>query len=79
MQLSSIDLLKIDIEGAEKEVFEVCDWMGDVHSLMIELHDRFKPGCSEAVAPAVEGFSRQARGFTTLFVREAGAPTQLRH
>ena len=28
MQLQSVDLLKVNIEGAEKEVFEACDWMG---------------------------------------------------
>lgn len=27
MKIDTIDLLKIDIEGAEKEVFEDCDWM----------------------------------------------------
>jgi len=70
-QLNSIDLLKIDIEGAEKEVFEACDWMDNVQCLMIELHDRFKPGCSEAVAPSAKGFSRSEQGFTTLFVRQA--------
>jgi len=70
MRMPSVDLLKIDIEGAEKEVFETCDWMGNVGCLMIELHDRFKPGCSAAVNGAAQGFSKLERGETTLYVRE---------
>jgi FkbM family methyltransferase len=70
MEMPVIDLLKVDIEGAEKEVFEACDWMDNIRCLMIELHDRFKPGCSEAVTSAIHGFSQLKRGETTLFVRE---------
>jgi len=68
-QMRSVDLLKIDIEGAEKEVFEGCDWMDDIGCLMIELHDRFKPGCSQAVESVAQGFSKLERGETTLYVR----------
>ena len=70
MQIPSVDLLKIDIEGAEKEVFEACDWMGNIQCLMIELHDRFKPGCSEAVNSAAQGYSKFQRGETTIYLRE---------
>ena len=65
-----IDLLKVDIEGAEKEVFGTCDWIGSVRCLVIELHDRFKPGCREAVSSATRGFSKFESGETTLFLRE---------
>jgi FkbM family methyltransferase len=45
--LESIDLLKLDIEGAEKEIFQNnCLWLYKVKTLVIELHDRFKPGCA---------------------------------
>jgi FkbM family methyltransferase len=49
-QISHIDLLKLDIEGAEKEVFlENCDyWLMRTKVIMIELHDWIKPGCSSA-------------------------------
>jgi FkbM family methyltransferase len=45
-----IDILKMDIEGAEKEVFSTNyeEWLDKVKILIIELHDRLKPGCSEA-------------------------------
>ena len=69
MNLDSIDLLKVDIEGAEKEVFEDCDWMQRVDCLIIELHDRFKPGCSRAVNSVTREFSRSQRGEMTLYTR----------
>lgn len=65
----SVDVLKMDIEGAEKEVFEACDWIDGVRCLMIELHDRFKPGCSEAVNRVMRGFSQSKRGEVTLYLR----------
>lgn len=44
-----VDLLKMDVEGAEKEVFESCDaWIENIDAIVIELHDRYKPGCSRA-------------------------------
>jgi FkbM family methyltransferase len=68
-EIDSIDLLKLDIEGAEKEVFESCDWMDHIRALVVELHDRFKPGCSAAVAARTSGYSRSERGELTLYVR----------
>lgn len=54
----SVDLLKVDIEGSEKELFESCDsWIGSVQIIMAELHDNLRPGCSAAFAKATKGFS----------------------
>lgn len=51
---SRIDILKLDVEGAEKELFEHDPtWLANVGILMIELHDRFKPGCSKALYSAL--------------------------
>lgn len=45
-----IDLLKIDIEGAEREIFQAdCDWLDSIGVLIIELHDGTRPGCSRSV------------------------------
>ena len=45
--LSKIDILKIDIEGAEKEVFSnTSKWITQVNSIIIELHDWMKQGLS---------------------------------
>lgn len=71
MQIPSIDLLKMDIEGAEKEVFESCNWVDNMRCMMIELHDRHKPGCSEAVHSACAGFSVSQREDTTVYLKEA--------
>jgi FkbM family methyltransferase len=49
--VNSIDILKIDIEGAEFELFtHNCDsWLVKVKVMIIELHDRLKTGCMEAL------------------------------
>ena len=45
--IDKIDLLKIDIEGAEKELFEYDSdkWIGNVNAIFIEIHDRINPDC----------------------------------
>ena len=50
-----IDLLKLDIEGAEKELFSgSCEsWLPRVKRIVIELHDRLVPGCSKAFYNAI--------------------------
>lgn len=66
--ISHADVVKIDIEGAEREVFEgTPDWIRKVGLLMIELHDRFKPGCSEAVCAAMGDRSSWTRGEIRFF------------
>ena len=53
---STVDLIKIDIEGAEKELFEHPshrDWLGRFRILVVELHDWLKPGCSMAFFRAI--------------------------
>jgi FkbM family methyltransferase len=69
LRIQSFDLAKIDIEGAEQEVFEDTRWLIGTRCLMIELHDRFRPGCSKAVEAATRGFVRSQRGETTFYVQ----------
>lgn len=55
--LQFIDILKVDIEGAEKEVFgERPSWLGQVGIIKIELHDSIKVGCSRSFYTAVDPF-----------------------
>jgi FkbM family methyltransferase len=68
--LNYIDILKVNIEAAEKEVFEACDWESKVESVVIELHDHIKPGCSEAVNQALKCFSRTSSGYLTCYKRQ---------
>ena len=52
-----IDLIKLDIEGAEREIFDTgdLDWMNRTHAIMIELHDRFRPGCEARFSTPLSG------------------------
>lgn len=56
--LSRIDILKMDIEGSELEVFEhePATWLPLVRILIIEIHDRMKPGCSKSVFSTLSAF-----------------------
>ena len=74
--LETIDVLKMDIEGAEKEVFEnSATWIDKVNILLIELHDHYKPGCSEAFYEATKMFRPEIvkKGETILRLRDTGA------
>jgi len=58
--LDSIDLLKIDIEGAEKEVFSnTAAWIDKVNAIVIELHDFIRPGCLDSFDRGVRGFDHR--------------------
>jgi FkbM family methyltransferase len=74
----SIDILKIDIEGAEKELFsnDSSQWLPRVRLIIIELHDRFVPGCSRAFYTAITqyGFTQEVRG-ENVFVSLETNPT----
>ena len=60
--LERIDILKMDIEGAEREVFaDPSAWIGKVDTLIVELHDRMKPGCSRSFYDGSRGFGREWR------------------
>ena len=52
-----IDILKVDIEGAEYELFEKDyeSWLDKVGLIIIETHDRFKPNSEAMVRNALNG------------------------
>lgn len=54
--IKQIDLLKIDIEGAEWELFHgnFQQWLPRVKVLVIELHDHLRPGCSAVFNNAIK-------------------------
>jgi len=62
---TEIGLLKLDIEGAEAEVFaaDCSAWLPRTHVINIELHDRLVPNCTDAFLAAIApyGFSRRRR------------------
>lgn len=50
-----IDILKLDIEGAEQEVMGAsAEWIDKVGLLVVETHDRFRPGCCDILRDATE-------------------------
>jgi FkbM family methyltransferase len=53
--IDAIDILKIDIEGSEKELFESDfeTWMPKCKVIIIELHDRLKEGASKSFFKAL--------------------------
>lgn len=52
---AEIDILKLDVEGAEKEIFtkNYQEWLPKTKVLVVELHDRMKKGCSKAFFKAL--------------------------
>jgi FkbM family methyltransferase len=50
-KIQHFDLIKIDIEGSEKEVFESAntEWYLNTDIVIVETHDRYKKGTSKAV------------------------------
>jgi FkbM family methyltransferase len=58
-KMDEIDILKLDIEGAEKELFlyEYQGWLEKVKVIIIELHDRMKKGCSNSFFRAISNYN----------------------
>jgi FkbM family methyltransferase len=50
-----VDILKLDIEGAEYDLLRSPNWLPLVRVLMVELHDKILPGCKEAFLAATAG------------------------
>lgn len=53
--IKQIDILKIDIEGSEKEIFEngFEDWVPVTRLIIAETHDRYKSGASKVLFNAI--------------------------
>ena len=74
-EMDTVDILKIDIEGAELEIFsnDSDSWLERIRLLIIETHDRIRPGSEAAVRRAVQGRFKELRrcGENLLFLNEA--------
>jgi FkbM family methyltransferase len=55
---STLDVLKLDIEGSEKEVFEknVEEWLPHTRMLIIEIHDNMRKGAAKSVFAAISKY-----------------------
>lgn len=71
MNIDHIDLLKMDIEGSEFEVFDESaeQWIDKVDVLIIETHNKFRPGCEERVFAMMtrHGFAHRRDGENDIF------------
>jgi len=72
--LAYLDIVKIDIEGAEKELFESNyeNWLSKTRCLVIELHDRLKLGCSKNFFNAIGryNFSLSQKGENLILINQ---------
>jgi FkbM family methyltransferase len=66
-----IDVLKVNIEGGEKRVFDASDgWIRSVDAIAVELHDWIVPGCSRSFSRATSEFPHDlTRGWVTFVWR----------
>jgi FkbM family methyltransferase len=72
-KLDHIDLLKIDIEGSERELFlHADDWIERVEVIICELHDRLRAGCSRNFYTATTGFALEMHKGENVIVGRAG-------
>ncbi|MBN2322297.1 MAG: FkbM family methyltransferase [Spirochaetes bacterium] len=70
--IEKIDILKMDIEGSEKNVLEnSSNWIDSVEILTVELHDRICMGCARAFYLATKDF--------TIFEKHAEKVTAYKH
>lgn len=72
--IDHIDILKLDIEGAEREVFkDPSPWLEKVDALIVELHERLKPGCNRSFYNSTVGFDQEwLQGENVYLARDRG-------
>lgn len=61
--IESVDFVKMDIEGAEREVFKLGweTWLPNVRMMIIELHDYMYPGASDSFFAAIDSLDFDVR------------------
>lgn len=71
VKVDFIDVLKIDIEGSEKEIFEYGyeEWLPHTKIILVETHDRYRKGTSKAVFNTISKyeFSLELSGENLVF------------
>jgi len=70
---AEVDILKIDIEGAEKEVFkDTSAWIGGVNSIIVELHEHMKSGCKRSFYNGSNGFDNEWTQGENVYLSKSG-------
>lgn len=71
--LERIDVLKLDVEGAECEVFQTAAaWIDTVDALIVELHERYRCGCNRAFYNATNGFDAEWKTGESVYLSRGG-------
>ena len=76
VKFDHIDILKVDIEGGELDLFssDASKWLSRTSMVIIETHDRFRPGSEAAVRDALRSkFQELPRSGELLFFRRTEA------
>ncbi len=72
-RMPRIDILKMDIEGSEYEVFSgnYEEWLHLTQALIIETHEWIKPGCEKLISDVmrIEGFEFEKNGENCVYFR----------
>jgi FkbM family methyltransferase len=72
LQWRKVDLLKVDIEGGEAEVFSSSEeWIHLVNAVICETHDRYVTGSSKTVLTAVQDFGEVSKCENNVFATRA--------
>jgi FkbM family methyltransferase len=72
--IEKIDILKVDIEGSEREVFKNSpSWIQKVDSVIIELHEHNYPGCYSSFYRASNGFENEWKQGENIFISRIGS------
>ena len=75
--LPKADIIKLDIEGSEREVLSSPPaWINDVDVIFCELHERKRPGCEAALDRVAQAgsFQRKIAGEKQVLVRALSGP-----
>jgi hypothetical protein len=76
-RLESIDILKVDIEGAEIEVFSGCDWIDRIGLLAIELHEEARPGCTALLDSVCHARTKTQKQYVTFYAKQEARTSPL--
>ena len=67
--ITAVDLLKLDIEGAEKDIFENSNsWINSINAIAIELHDNLRKDCSKVFFKATKDFYIESKYMDTIYL-----------
>ncbi|HKE44001.1 MAG TPA: FkbM family methyltransferase [Steroidobacteraceae bacterium] len=73
-QVGRIDILKLDVEGAELELLTGdLEWLRQVRMLIVELHERYAPGCTARLNEVMQRYGFEhvlEQGENVVFARQ---------